>query len=389
MAARIVDAGSRIVKLSLVVRRARRRRRFDNDAVQTLSRVAMGPSRRSFARWRRDVAIVAFACLTLAFSCSPDETLQIFPEEGSITVPQGVTQTVALDFELPTKRNLQSVTLPADVEVVGNESDIPSGLSVSSDPATVTIGSRGTSVPATLTVEVAADTALGNYFVAVRPSSTAKHLDTGSGLRLTVIVVQGEAPLVTIASPQAGGFVSGDTLAIAADVSDGQNDFDSWEIRLDGNSVKTGTASDAVSADADISGFEDGSAHTVEVTARDTTGHTGTASAPFTIDRGAPQVAITAPEEGAVITGGGTQPITGTASDPEDHFDHFELKLDDQLLTSGTTPGDVSFDLDTSTVSNGEHTISLGAIDRAGNLTVVERTITVDHATPEPTSTPG
>ena len=306
-----------------------------------------------------------------------------------MSVPQGGTGTFGVSFELPTRRNVGSVALPARVDVVGDGSDIPSSLGVHSDPEAVTISDRGTSVSTTLTIDVPADAALGDHTATIRPSTDAKHLDAGSGLRLTVSVIQGEAPLVTITSPTNDEFVSGDNLTITADVSDAQNDFDSWEILLDGNSVKTGKASDAVTADADVSGFADGSQHTVEITATDTASHTGRASSQFTIDRGAPEVAITRPADGQVFTGGGPLHIAGTVSDPQGNFDHFELKLDGQLLTSGTTPGDVSFDLDTTTVGDGEHTISLEAIDRAGNQTIKDVTITIEQTTPEPTATPG
>ena len=345
--------------------------------------------RRCRGRGRREAALVVIASLTLAVACTPDETLRVSPDEGSISVRQGETGTFGVSFELPSRRNVGTVALPARVHVVGDGSDIPSSLGVAADPEAVTISDRGTSVSTTLTIDVPADVALGDHTATIRPSTEAKHLDAGSGVRLTVTVIQGEAPLVTITSPTSGGFFSGDMLTITADVSDAQNDFDSWEILLDGNSVKTGKASDAVTADADVSGFADGSQHTVEITATDTAGHTGRASAQFTIDRGAPEVAITQPADGQVFTGGGPLPIAGTVSDPQGNFDHFELKLDGQLLTSGTTPGDVSFDLDTTTVGDGEHTISLEATDRAGNHTIKDVTITIEQTTPEPTASPG
>jgi Bacterial Ig domain len=337
------------------------------------------------AAWDRRLAVLGIAGLTFALSCTPDETLRLSPQEASLSVPQGGSRTIGLSFQLPKRRNIQSVTLPASVDVVGVDSDIPSAIHVTADPPSVTIADRDTTVSSTLTVEADADTPLGTHVVVIQPNGTAKHLKVES-LRLTLDVVQGESPIVTIDSPQRA-FVGGDTLTISATVTDAQNDFDSWEILLDGNSVKTGGAADPVAADADISAFDEGSTHTVEVNAKDTAGHTGSASKTFTIDRGAPDAMITQPTDGTVITGGGSLRIAGSVSDPEDHFDHFDLKLDDGLLTDGTTPGDVVFDLDTSTVPGGRHTISLTATDQAGNVTTAQVTITLDNGNPTTTPT--
>ena len=342
------------------------------------------------SRPRRAVAI-AVGLLALASACGSDETLRLSPQDATLDVAQGGSATLSLSMQLPKRRNVSSASLPAGVEVVGADSDIPSGIHVSASPATVTIPDRDVSVSSTITVDVDADTPVGTYQATIRPRSSAKHL-VSDALSLGIRVVQGEAPVVHIDSPQSA-FVGGNTLTISATVTDAQNDFKSWEIFLDDDSLKTGGSGDAVTTDKDITSFADGTAHTVRVDALDDAGHTGSASATFVIDRGAPQVTITQPENGAVIAGGGPLDITGTVSDPEDNFDHWELKLDDGLLTESTTPGDVAFELDTSTLSGGQHTISLGAVDRAVNVTVVEVTITIDQGalatgTPEATPTP-
>jgi len=346
-----------------------------------------------FRSWyaRRRAAIAVVGLLVLASSCGSDETLRLSPQGATVDVAQGGSGTSSLSMELRKRRNVQSVSLPADVDVVGADSDIPSGIHVSASPATVTIPDRDVSVTSTITVDVDPETPVGSYQATIRPRSTAEHLES-EALSLRIRVVQGEAPVVHLDSPQSA-FVGGNTLTISATVTDAQNDFQSWEIFLDDASLKSGGAGDTVTTDADITSFGDGTTHTVRVDALDGAGHTGTASATFVIDRGAPQVTITQPGNGAVIAGGGPLDITGTVSDPEDHLDHWELKLDDGLLTESTTPGDVAFELDTSTLAGGQHTISLGAVDRAVNVTVVEVTITIDQgavstATPQTTPTP-
>src|SRR5713101_1247787 len=149
---------------------------FDNDTAQTLSPVAMVAPRRCRGRGRREAALVVIAFVALAVACTPDETLRISPDEGSISVPQGGTGTFGVSFELPTRRNVGSVALPARVDVVGDGSDIPSSLGVHSDPEAVTISDRGTSVSTTLTIDVPTDAALGDHTATIRPSTDAKHL---------------------------------------------------------------------------------------------------------------------------------------------------------------------------------------------------------------------
>jgi hypothetical protein len=80
----------------------------------------MVAARRCRRRGRREAALVVIAFLALAVACTPDETLRISPDEGSMSLPQGGTGTVGVSFELPTRRNVGSVALPARVDVVGD-----------------------------------------------------------------------------------------------------------------------------------------------------------------------------------------------------------------------------------------------------------------------------
>src|SRR5437763_6375519 len=130
--------------------------------------------RRCRGRGRREAALVVIASLTLAVACTPDETLRVSPDEGSISVRQGETGTFGVSFELPSRRNVGTVALPARVHVVGDGSDIPSSLGVAADPEAVTISDRGTSVSTTLTIDVPADVALGDHTATIRPSTEAK-----------------------------------------------------------------------------------------------------------------------------------------------------------------------------------------------------------------------
>lgn len=110
----------------------------------------------------------------------------------------------------------------------------------------------------------------------------------------------------------------------------------------------------------------------------------------FIFDTQPPQVALAVPG-GSV---GGTQQITATATDNFD-LTKVEFFVDGVLKSTGAT-APFAFSLDTTTLSNGDHTVKAVAHDFVENTAESSKTITVQNAappsgtsTPTPSASPG
>ncbi len=104
-----------------------------------------------------------------------------------------------------------------------------------------------------------------------------------------------------------------------------------------------------------------------------------TADASTTIDTTAPSLAITSPSAGAQIEGS-TVGVTWNASDGLSGIDHYEVSLDGgTFLSTGAIASTSVGDLAT-----GNHTISVRAYDRAGNVREASITVTVLGGAPFP-----
>jgi hypothetical protein len=195
-------------------------------------------------------------------------------------------------------------------------------------------------------------------------------------------------PTVTISSPASGATVSG-TRSVAATAADNVG-VTGVEFFVDG--APLGTDSTAPYEVAwDTTAASNGS-HTLTARARDAAGNTST-SAPVTVtvsngpppDTTAPTVAISSPASGATVSG--TVPVKATASDNVG-VTGVEFFVDGAPLgTDSTSPYEVAWD--TTTASNGSHTLTARARDAAGNTsTSTPVTVTVSNGAPPDTTPP-
>jgi hypothetical protein len=192
---------------------------------------------------------------------------------------------------------------------------------------------------------------------------------------VTVMVVDGMAPGVTVTAPVGGARVSG-AVTIQASASDnvgvGGVTF-YWNGAALGPEVTVAPYRVTVQTNASQNGTV-----TLTAVARDTSGNTKT-SAPVTItvnnpvaDTTSPTVAFTAPG----VTVAGTVSVTATASDNVG-VAGVRFKLDGNNLGSEDTVAPYSVSWNTTTVSNGPHVLTATARDAAGNTTTVTRNVTV------------
>ena len=200
-------------------------------------------------------------------------------------------------------------------------------------------------------------------------------------------------PTVSITSPGSGATVSG-TITVTANASDNVG-VANVQFQLDG--VNSGPPDSAApySISWNTTTASNGS-HRITAVARDAAGNVAT-SAPVTVtvsnnptpppDTTRPTVSITSPASGATISG--TITVTSNASDNVG-VASVQFQLDGANVGAPDTAAPYSISWNTSTSSNGSHTITAVARDAAGNVaTSAPVTVTVsNNPTPPPDTTP-
>jgi hypothetical protein len=211
----------------------------------------------------------------------------------------------------------------------------------------------------------------------------------GSGQQATAsanVTVDNTPPLLSVLKPQANASATG-SIAVSASASDAYG-MGSVQFTLDGNPVGSPlTQSDAgspyvYSATIELTGLASGSPHQIGAVATDAAGNTKT-STPVAFTIGAPgvSVSLTAPPDYSLVHAtvpvtaavtGGTAPVTAT------------LVVDGKATALKASAAPYTFQLDTTTLADGAHTLSVSAVD-AGGKTASSPTsthVTVDNTKP-------
>ena len=188
------------------------------------------------------------------------------------------------------------------------------------------------------------------------------------------VTVDTTAPTASLTAPTSGHVFGTDSVQLTWTASDATSGIDHFEVRLDGGTPITVPAGTTTHS---FTGLSDGS-HTLALRAFDRAGNTILLSVAVTVDTASPTASLTAPTPGHVFGTGSVQ-LTWTGSDATSGIDHFEVRLD-----SGT-PVTVAAGTTTYTftgVSDGNHTFTLKAFDRAGNTVLVSVAVSVDATAP-------
>ncbi len=184
-------------------------------------------------------------------------------------------------------------------------------------------------------------------------------------------------PSVTITAPADGATVSG-TVNVTANASDNVGVI-GVQFLLDGVLGADDTTA-PYSISWDTTATVNGS-HVLTAIARDAAGNTRTASVSVIVSNGPaadttpPAVAITLPADGATVSG--TINVTANASDNVG-VAGVQFLLDGVLGADDTT-APYSIPWDTTTASNGSHTLTAVARDAAGNTTSASVAVTVSN----------
>ncbi len=188
-------------------------------------------------------------------------------------------------------------------------------------------------------------------------------------------------PVVSLSAPGGGGPVSG-TVTLSATASDNVGVTD---VRFYVDNSTTALATDTTSpysASWNTTTVTNG-AHTVKAVARDAAGNTTTSTRTVTVDNAKPVVGLSAPGGGGPVSG--TVTLSATASDNVGvtQVQFFVDNSATALATDATSPYSASWN--TTTVSNGAHTLSAVARDAAGNTTL-SAPVVVTVANPDVTA---
>jgi hypothetical protein len=224
------------------------------------------------------------------------------------------------------------------------------------------LGAEDNSVPFAIVLDTTAVSLGGHTLTAVARDSSGNETTSAA---VAITVTDQTAPQVSITAPGNGTSVTG-TIAVSAQASDnvGVAGVQFW---LDGANLGTEDTVAPYFIAWDTASAAAGS-HTLTAVARDGAGNLTTSPAvTVTVsDTTAPVVSLTAPLNGAAVTG--TIPVSATASDNAGVVG-VQFRLDGVNMSAEDTSAPFSTAWDTATATAGNHTLDAVARDAAGNHT--------------------
>ncbi len=194
-----------------------------------------------------------------------------------------------------------------------------------------------------------------------------------------IVTVDNTPPTVSISEP-ANNSVIGGVVTIIIESSDA-NPNTTW-LTIDGAIVKSWSGSGTFTYSWDTTSTSDGS-HEIVAYANDTVGHQASYTIVVTVDNTPPNVSISSPANNSIVNG--TISIELSSSDL--HPNKTWLAIDDNTVQSWDGDGSFSYSWDTTTTSDGQHSIVAYANDTAGNVGSYDIVVTVDNTPPSVTIT--
>lgn len=220
----------------------------------------------------------------------------------------------------------------------------------------------------------------GVYVVTAEATNTAGTAVTKTA---NLTVKETVKPVITISSPSNGAYIASNQPNIVFTVTDETNGsgvkIDSLSVKIDGSAITSGITKTAITNGYSVtvtpSTLSDGS-HTVTINCSDNDGNRATEkSTTFTVDTVPPVLNVTSPDDG-LITNKSTVVVAGTTNDSTSS--PVTLTVNGNTVSVGS---DGSFNT-TVTLSEGENIITIEAVDKAGKVSTVTRTVTLDSSTP-------
>lgn len=238
----------------------------------------------------------------------------------------------------------------------------------------------------------------GHYYpvtvVATNMAGTATTVNDQTdtlGTYLRLRVLETTAPTITITSPTSNQYFGTASPSITFKITDEANGsgvaISTLKIKVD-SSTYTNTSS-GVTITSITNGYNvtcvptaltDGT-HTVQITVEDNDGNSATSSSvSFITDTIAPTLSVTNPATSGTYVANAALTVTGSTSDSTSGVPTIKITL------NGSDQGSVTVSNGTFskgvTLVNGSNTIVVTATDKAGRVTTVTRTITLDSSSP-------
>jgi len=188
------------------------------------------------------------------------------------------------------------------------------------------------------------------------------------------VKVDNTGPTISITEPANNAIVRG-TISIKGSAND-PNGLSKVELYIN-DILKQTYTSNSFEYSWDTTNVQDGD-YTIKVKAEDSLGNTSQKSISVKVDNTGPTVSITEPANNAVV--GGLVTIKVTVNDANG-IDKVEFYIDNTLLGSdASSPYEITWD--TKSYSDGNYTITVKAIDKAGNTSQTSITVRVDNTAP-------
>lgn len=208
----------------------------------------------------------------------------------------------------------------------------------------------------------------GSHTVSAVARDAANNATTSAGITVNVnnVVADTTAPSVSVTSPANGSTIQG-SISFTAAASDNVG-VTGVRLFIDGNAVGAEITAAPFSATVDTTSLGNGT-HVFSATARDAAGNQTTAISTVTVnnpDVTAPAVSVTSPTNGSTVAG--TISLVAAASD-NIGVASVQFLVDGANFGAAVTAAPYSVSLDTTTLSNGAHTITATARDAANNAT--------------------
>lgn len=286
----------------------------------------------------------------------------------SISVEDGAgnpSNTASISFGIDASPPQVSITSPTD------------GFVTSADSITVTGTASDTGGGITsVSVNNVAAALSGENFTATVPlesgqnTITAIATDTvGNTAQDAVTVARATSgPSLVITSPVDGSATSVQTIPVTGTVSDSVSTVSSVTV----NGVPAAVTGGTFSASVTLSNGQ----NTITVVAGNAVGLNTTETVTVTLDTDNPILNVTSPTEGAILSSN-TVPVSGTATDAGSGIASLTVN---EATVPVETGGSFSANV---TMPDGDGSITVIAIDRAGNTAQVTRSITVDTSPPQ------
>ncbi len=332
-----------------------------------------------------------------------------FKLDGSADGPHFVDFTVSdrLGNTTTAMFHLSLETLPLSEEISANTITLPNGILATAQnnftvsgmtdpglPVSLEIDYSTPDGPASIMLSTTSDGTTGDYAFPLTSADLPDGLDTLTvttqtappapsehGMASTSILVDTQAPILTVSAP-ANGTVTNIDITIQGTAIDAGSGLPTAGIEA---SVDGGTPV-AVSVNPATSTFQfpttflldhtaDGS-HTVQFLASDLVGNATATSFTFTLDTTAPTLSITAPQEGATLDA--SSMLTGTVDGTGSAVSMVMYAFDGGLgMPVTVTNGAFDTSLPLGGLSPGGHTLSVTATDAAGNTTSQALDVTI------------